>query len=97
MSKTLSMDLRDRFALAMSLGMSAAAAGRKLLISRATAARWGKRIRDGQGLVPGRRGRNSGWGKLAPYMDFFAELIEQDLDITLVELRDALDLSLIHI
>ena len=91
MCKTLSMDLRDRFARLMSGGKSAAAAGRILLVSPATAARWGKRVRNGAGLEPGRRGRSTGWGKLAPHMDFFAELIGQDPDITLVELRDALE------
>ncbi len=90
MSKTLSMDLRERFARLMASGKSAAAAGRILLVSPATAARWGKKVRDGKKLDPGRRGRSSGWGKLAPHMGFFAELIEQDPDITLVELRDAL-------
>lgn len=31
-----------------------------------------------------------GWGKLTPYQPFFEELIAQDPDITLHELRDAL-------
>jgi transposase len=91
MCNTLSMDLRERFARLMAAGKSAAAAGRILLVSPATAARWGKKVRDGERLEPGRRGRRTGWGKLAPHMDFFAELIEQDPDITLVELRDALE------
>lgn len=90
MCNTLSMDLRERFARLMAGGKSAAAAGRTLLVSPATAARWGKKVREGECLEPKRRGRNTGWGKLAPHMDFFAELIEQDPDITLVELRDAL-------
>jgi transposase len=90
MGKTLSMDLRERFARLMAAGKSAAAAGRILLVSPTTAARWGKKVRDGEGLEPWRRGRRTGRGKLAPHMAFFAELIEQDPDITLVELRDAL-------
>lgn len=79
---------RDFYRL-MESGQSAASAGRSVLVSRATAARWGKKVGEGQALDPGRRGRSTGWGKLAAHMDFFAELIKQDPDITLGELRDA--------
>jgi transposase len=44
-----------------------------------------------QGHVePGPQGRPPGSGKLAPHRAFFEELIAQDPDITLYELRDAL-------
>ena len=40
--------------------------------------------------LPASQGRPPGSGKLAPHRAFFEELIMQDPDITLFELRDAL-------
>ena len=90
MSNALSMDLRVRFKKLMDRGKSAAAAGRTLLLSRATAARWGKKVRDGQPLEPLPSGPRKGSGRLEPFLPFFVELIEQDPDITLAELEAAL-------
>ena len=90
MSNALSMDLRVRFKKLMDRGKSAAAAGRTLLLSRATAARWGKKVRDGQPLEPRPSGPRKGSGRLEPFLPFFVELIEQDPDITLAELEAAL-------
>lgn len=90
MSNALSMELRVRFKKLMDRGKSAAAAGRTLLLSRATAARWGKKVRDGQPLEPLPSGPRKGSGRLEPFLPFFVELIEQDPDITLAELEAAL-------
>ena len=90
MANALSMDLRTRFKKLMEDGLRAAAAGKLLMISRATAARWGKKVREGQSLEPLPSGPKKGSGKLAPFIPFFAELIDQDPDITLVELQAAL-------
>ena len=90
MSNALSMDLRVRFKKLMYGGKSAAAAGRTLLLSRATAARWGKKVRDGHPLEPLPSGPRKGSGRLEPFLPFFVELIEQDPDITLAELEAAL-------
>ena len=73
--------------------MRAAAAGKMLLLSPATAARWGKQVRDGDPLEPLPSVSRKGSGKPEPFVSFFVELIEQDPDITLVtlvELRAAL-------
>ena len=90
MSNAFSMDLRVGFKKLMYGGKSAAAAGRTLLLSRATAARWGKKVRDGQPLEPLPSGPRKGSGRLEPFLPFFVELIEQDPDITLAELEAAL-------
>ena len=90
MSNALSMDLRVRFKKLMDRGKSAAAAVKTLLLSRATAARWGKKVRDGQPLEPLPSGPRKGSGRLEPFLPFFVELIEQDPDITLAELEAAL-------
>ena len=70
MANVLSMDLRNRFADLMRTGLCAAAAGRRLMISRATAARWGKKVRDGQGLEPQLSGPRKGRGWLELYLPF---------------------------
>ena len=90
MANVLSMDLRVRFKKLMDGGKSAAAAGKTLLLSRATAARWGKKVRDGRPLEPLPSGPRKGSGRLEPFVPFFVELIEQDPDITLAELQAAL-------
>lgn len=90
MSNSLSMDLRGRFKHLMDTGLCAAAAGRVLLLSRATASRWGKKVRNGEPLEPLPSGTRKGNGKLEPFVTFFAELIAQDSDITLQELAAAL-------
>lgn len=90
MGNALSMDLRVRFKRLMDGGMRAAEAGRALLLSPATAARWGNKVRNGAPLEPRRSGPRKGSGKLDLFFDFFVELIEQDSDITLAELQSSL-------
>lgn len=90
MANVLSMDLRVRFKKLMDQGLCAAAAGKMLLVSPATAARWGKKVRDGASLEPHPSGPRKGSGRLEPFMPVFLELIEQDPDITLAELQAAL-------
>jgi transposase len=90
MANVLSMDLRVRFKKLMDQGLCAAAAGKMLLVSPATAARWGKKVRDGASLEPRPSGPRKGSDWLEPFMPFFLELIEQDPDITLAELQAAL-------
>ena len=48
MANVVSMDLRVRFRKLMDRGLCAAAAGTTLLLSPATGARWGKKVRDGE-------------------------------------------------
>ena len=52
--------------------------------------RWAQRIRRGGEASVAVMERPVGHGKLALYADFSQELIAQDPDITLFELRDAL-------
>ena len=64
--------------------------GKMLLLSPATAARWGKQVRDGAPLEPLPSVPRKGSGKPEPFVGFFVELIGQDPDITPVELQAAL-------
>ena len=90
MANVVLMDLRVRFRKLMDRGLCAAA-GTTLLLSPATGARWGKKVRDGEPLEPQPSGPRKGSGKLEPFLPFFLELIEQAPDITLAELEAPLD------
>ena len=90
MTKTLSMDIRERFQRYIEEGWTARAAGRVLKISPATAVRLRQAILQGKGLTAKPRGRRRDSGKMAGFTGFLLELVGQDPDITLYELRDAL-------
>ncbi|OSP51586.1 hypothetical protein BV911_19015, partial [Pseudoruegeria sp. SK021] len=62
----------------------------RLKLSPATGARWARQVRTTGHASPAPQGCPPGRGKLEPYRAFFEELIAQDPDITLFELRDAL-------
>ena len=91
MAKTLSEDIRERFRQYIEEGSTARAAGRALKISPATAVRFRRLILKGESLEAKPRGGRPGGGKFAGYEDFLIELVSQDPDITLFELRDALE------
>jgi len=90
MPAPLSLDLRRRFQLCIEEGLSGRQAARRLHISAATGARLARKVRGGESLVPAKCGRPPGAGKLGAFRDFLVELVSQDPDITLFELRDAL-------
>ena len=90
MAAPLSPDIRNRFQALHLEGHSAREIGRRLLISAATAVRFSACLRRTGDLSPKANPRRQGHGRLVPYEDFFAELIEQDPDITLKELQAAL-------
>ncbi len=91
MANPLSADIRDRFRRLFEDGLSGREAARRLMISAATALRLARRLKLGASLEPVPNPRKSGRGKLAPWHDFLIELVTQDPDITLAELRDALE------
>ena len=91
MPNPLSIDIRRRFQRYIEEGLSGREAARRLLISAATASRLGRKIAQGRSLEPASCGPKRGQGKLAPYHAFLIELVSQDPDITLYELRDALE------
>ena len=93
MGLSLSLDIRRRFERLIGEGLSGRAAARRLLISPASGVRLATKLRRGESLVPMKQDRPSGQGKLDPYCGFLTELVEQDPDITLAELRDALDVA----
>lgn len=90
MSAPLPQALRVRFQRYIEEGLSGRAAAMRLKLLPATGARWARAIRTREHAAPAPQGRPKGRGKLAPYQGFFEELVAQDSDITLFELRDAL-------
>ena len=90
MPAPLSSDIRNRFLVLHLEGHSAREIGRRLLISAATAVRFADRLQRTGALTPASNSRRRGQGRLVPYECFFAELVEQDPDITLKELQAAL-------
>lgn len=64
-----------------------------MLISAAMASRLARRLKRGASLQPTPNPRKSGRGKLSPYHDFLVELVTQDPDITLAELRGTLEFA----
>jgi len=90
MPATLPRELRDRFARLIAEGLSGREASRRLQLSAATGARWMRQIHTSGAARIAPMGRPPGSGKLAPHAGFFRELVAQDPDITLFELRDAL-------
>lgn len=96
MSAPLPNALRTRFQRYIEEGLSGRAAAMRLKVSAATGARWARwarLIRTRGHAHPAPQGRSLGRGKLAPYQAFFEELVTQDPDITLFELRDVLAIA----
>ena len=83
--------LPARFQQYIEEGLSGRAAALRLRVSAATGTRWARSVRDNGKVEVAPQGRPPGKGKLAPYQAFLEELITQDPDITLFELRDALE------
>ena len=90
MPAPLSKDLRLRFARLINDGLSGREAARHLQIFAATSSRWARDIRSCGTAKIARIGRPPGTGKLVAHSAFIEELVAQDADITLFELRDAL-------
>ena len=90
MSAPLPNALRARFKACLEEGLSGRAAASRLKLSPATGTRWARAIRQRGEAAPAPQGRPRGGGKLAPHQAFLEELVAQDPDITLFELRDAL-------
>ena len=90
MSAPLPEALRSRFQRYVEEGLSGRAAALRLKLSPATGARWALAIRLTGRAEAAPQGRPKGKGKLDPHRAFFAEIIEQDGDITMPEVSAAL-------
>ncbi len=90
MPAPLPKELRDRFARLILEGLTGREASRRLQVSVATGGRWARQIRSTGAATIAPMGRPAGTGKLAAHVGFILEVVKQDPDITLFELRDAL-------
>ena len=90
MPAPLSPDIHRRFERYVLDGLSGREASRRLLISPATGAWLAAKVRAGDTFAPAPCGRPKGWGRLGVQHAFIIDVVEQDPDITMPELRDAL-------
>ena len=98
MSAPLPDALRARFQRYVEEGLSGRAAALRLKLSASTGARWARQFRQTGRIDPAPQGRPIGTGKLAPHEAFLRELLAQDPDITLYQMRDALaDAAGLHV
>lgn len=86
MSKTISLDIRERVAAMVDAGHSARAAARHFGVSESFAIKLIARLKATGDIRPARHGRPLGTGKLAPYQDYVLGLVAKEPDITLAEL-----------
>lgn len=90
MSAPLPCALRARFQKLIEEGVSGRAAALRLLLSPTTGARWGLAIRRTGQARAAPQSRPRGKRKLDPHRAFLIELIDQDGDMTMLELAGAL-------
>ena len=86
MSRAYSADLRGRVIDAVASGGSARGAAARFGVGIATAVRWVRRWRE-TGERTARRQGHPGYSKLDAHEAFLLELIEEEVDITLAEMR----------
>ena len=89
MAKPYSQDLRDRVIGAVDSGMSARAASRLFGISESTGIKWGARWRR-TGSIGAKRMGGYKRSPLDSHVDLIVELITEQSDLTVEELRSAL-------
>ncbi len=90
MGKTLSLDLRERVIGFIQEGHSCHKAARRFRISAASAVRIRQRYQRTGSVVPGRRGRPKGSGRLEAFALFLKTTVDCRPDMTMPELAEAL-------
>jgi transposase len=89
MPKAYSNDLRDRVVAAADRGLSASGAARIFGVSISTAIRWIRRVRD-TGSAAAKPCGGDTRSKLTDHATWLMELIRQQPDLTLTEIRQRL-------
>ncbi len=91
MTKSYSIDLRERVIAHVEDGHTCRAAARTFNVSASFAIKLVSRWRATGSAAPARQGRPPGGGKLAPHRDFLIERVENTPDITMPELAAELE------
>lgn len=91
MTKALSTDLRERVVAKIVGGESRRRAAAHFGVSVSSAIRFARRKLETGSVAAAKRGRPPGSGKLAPYVEYLVELVQNDGDITSEELAAALE------
>jgi transposase len=91
MSKALSLDLRTRVLASVANGASHRAAAARFGVSAASVSRWRALERMGGDARPGPLGGDRRSGRVEAQASLILDLLEETPDITIEELRRALD------
>lgn len=91
MAKSLSIDLRRRVVDAVEAGSSCRAAAERFGIGVSSAIRWVQRARIRGTLEPDKRGGNHRSHRIDAHRDVILRLVEEEPDLTLMEIADRLD------
>jgi transposase len=91
MAKSLSIDLRRRVVDAVEAGSSCRAAAERFGIGVSSAIRWVQRARTRGTLEPDKRGGNQRSHRIDAHRDVILRWIEEEPDLTLMEISDRLD------
>lgn len=91
MSKTLSIDLRQRVVDAVHAGSSCRAAAARFGVGVSSAIRWVARVRTRGDLTPDKRGGNVRSRRIDEHREFLLALITAEPDLTLAEVAERLD------
>jgi transposase len=87
MSKALSVDLRERVVAAVAAGASCREAAARFGVSPSSVVRWRALVRQVGSVAPGPLGGDRRSARLEAHAARILELIEQQSDVTLAEIR----------
>lgn len=90
MAKSLSADLRSRVIAAVEAGLSRRAAAERFGIGAASAIRWVREWRDSGATCAKRQGGDRRSQRIEAYRATILEAVEEQVDITLIELAERL-------
>jgi transposase len=90
MGRALSVDLRERVMAAVDGGMSCRAAAARFGVGVSSAIRWRQQQLAKGDLLPGRPGGNVRSSAIDAHRAFLLSLVEEQSDLTLDEIREAL-------
>ena len=93
MVRAYDMDLRKRVLAFVAEGGSLRAAAKQFSIGISTVGSWSRQWRQSGRMTPHKQGRPNG-SVLDNYRDFILGMIEQNKDITLVEMSETLETEL---
>ncbi|MCP3468079.1 transposase [Bradyrhizobium sp. CCGUVB23] len=90
MTRTLSVDLRQRVVASIDGGLSCRQAAERFGVSAASAIRWRSRLKEVGDIVPKRQGGDRKSQRIEAHAQLILDAVTAKPDITLAELRELL-------